>query len=104
MRSYSEETARLIDNEIKGIIDLQYSRTLALLREHQHGLEEIVRVLLERETLHADEFSALMRGDPLPEHEPYVAPNSVPTAPTSNKPDKPSKGPLLPPGMMPRPG
>ena len=56
-----------------------------------------------RETLHAEEFAALMRGEALPE-EPYEAPNTVPTpVPTPNKPDKPSKGPLLPPGMMPKP-
>ena len=101
MRSYSEETARMVDNEIKEIIDLQYARILNLLKENQEGLETIVRVLLERETLHAEEFAAIMRGETLPE-EPYEAPSSVAT-PTVPSPDKPSKGPLLPPGMMPKP-
>jgi len=101
-RSYSEETARLIDAEVKGIIDAQYSRILTLLREHREVLEGVVKVLLERETLHADEFAALMRGEPLPEGEPYEPP--APTQAPTPKPDKPSKGPLLPPGMMPRPG
>ena len=32
-RTYSEETARLIDNEVKAIIDAQYERVLALLQE-----------------------------------------------------------------------
>ena len=104
LRSYSEETARMVDSEIKDIIDLQYGRILGLLNENREGLETIVRVLLERETLHAEEFAALMRGEELPE-EPYEAPVSVapPVVPPS-QPDKPSKGPLLPPGMMPKPG
>jgi len=104
MRSYSDETARLIDNEIKDIIDVQYSRILMLLKENRAGLEGIVTVLLERETLHAEEFAALMRGEPLPE-EPYEVPSTVPApVPAPKEPDKPSKGPLLPPGMMPKPG
>lgn len=104
MRSYSEETARMVDSEIKDIIDLQYTRIMGLLNDNREGLETIVRVLLERETLHAEEFVALMRGEELPE-EPYEAPLSVapPITPPS-QPDKPSKGPLLPPGMMPKPG
>ena len=101
MRSYSEETARMVDNEIKEIIDVQYSRILNLLKENREGLETIVRVLLERETLHAEEFAAIMRGEPLPEI-PYEAPLDVVTPPTPSQPDKPSKGPMLPPGMMPK--
>lgn len=104
MRSYSEQTARMVDSEIKDIIDLQYTRVLGLLNDHREGLETIVRVLLERETLHAEEFAALMRGEELPE-EPYEAPLSVaPPVVPPGQPDKPSKGPLLPPGMMPKPG
>ncbi len=103
IKSYSDETARLIDNEIKDIIDVQYNRALTLLKENRAMLENVVTVLLERETLHAEEFAALMRGEALPE-EPYEVPSTVlPPVPTS-KPDKPSKGPMLPPGMMPKPG
>ena len=101
MRSYSEETARMVDNEIKEIIDVQYARILNLLKENREGLETIVRVLLERETLHAEEFVAIMRGETLPE-VPYEAPLDV-APPTPSQPDKPSKGPMLPPGMMPKP-
>ena len=104
MRSYSEQTARMVDSEIKDIIDLQYTRVLGLINDHREGLETIVRVLLERETLHAEEFAALMRGEELPE-VPYEAPlSALPPAVPPSQPDKPSKGPLLPPGMMPKPG
>ncbi len=104
-RTYSEETAKVIDTEVKSIIDEQYSRIIDMLEEQREVLESIVVVLLERETLHADEFAALMRGETLPPLEsgdPLA--KDAPAHTPSPKPDTPSKGPLLPPGMMPKPG
>jgi cell division protease FtsH len=106
MRTYSEETARLIDAEVKAILDEQYARVKTLLSEHHEALELIVKVLMERETLHADEFEKLMRGEALPEPEEprELEPSSKPS-PTPLKPSDPKpQGPLLPPGMMPKPG
>ena len=102
-RTYSEETARLIDNEVKAIIDAQYERVLALLQENRATIDTIVEVLLERETLHADDFEKVMRGEPLP---PYEGPLELPetAAPQAAPPEVKPKGPLLPPGMMPKPG
>lgn len=62
-RQYSEETALLIDTEVKGIIDVEYGRILGLIKEHQDKLERIVSALLEHETIHADEFADLMKGN-----------------------------------------
>ncbi len=102
-RTYSEETARLIDNEVKAIIDAQYERVLSLLQENRATIDTIVEVLLERETLHADDFEKVMRGEPLP---PYEGPLELPetAAPQTAPPEVKPKGPLLPPGMMPKPG
>ncbi len=101
-REYSEETARLIDNEVKKIIDGEYERIQQLIDTHREQLESIVRVLLERETIHHDEFEALMRGEELPEDEPPLAPpTSRPTAPDKEKDRTP---PRFPGGMKPTPG
>ena len=102
-RTYSEETARLIDNEVKAIIDAQYERVLALLQENRATIDTIVEILMERETLHADDFEKIMRGEPLP---PYEGPLELPetAAPQTTPPEAKPKGPLLPPGMMPKPG
>lgn len=98
-RSYSEETAQLIDEEVKDIIETQYARVVNLIQDNHVLLERIVEVLLERETLHADEFAMLMRGESLPEMPPVQEPNSTPE-PSRNK-DKDTR---LPPTMMPKPG
>ena len=104
-RTYSEETAKVIDTEVKSIIDEQYSRIIDMLEEQREVLEAIVEVLLERETLHADEFAMLMRGEALPPLDSGDMLTKDPPAHTpAPKSDKPSKGPLLPPGMMPKPG
>ena len=103
-RSYSEETAKIIDTEVKAIIDAQYSRIIDILEEQREVLEGIVAVLLERETLHAEEFAALMRGETLPPLDSGDILAKPPAHAPAPKSDTPSKGPLLPPGMMPKPG
>jgi cell division protease FtsH len=105
-RTYSEDTAKVIDAEVKKIIDTQYQRVHELLEQHRGDLEIIVSTLMERETLHADEFGKLMRGEALPslEETPPAEANPVPPAAAAEPKPKEPKGPSLPPGMMPKPG
>ncbi|CAN5475597.1 ATP-dependent zinc metalloprotease FtsH [soil metagenome] len=102
-RSYSEETARLIDDEVKAILESQYKRVLNLLQERKEALEAVVRVLMERETLHADEFALVMRGESLPELE-AGAREGAPVSAPAPKPEGKPTSPVLPPTMMPKPG
>jgi cell division protease FtsH len=101
-RDYSGSTAKIIDEEVKKIIDAEYSRALHLIDTHREQLESIVRVLLERETIHHDEFEALMRGEELPEDAPPPAP---PVArPSTPEKEKDRTPPRFPGGMKPTPG
>lgn len=50
-QNYSEETARLIDKEIKKIIDGQYHRAQQMILEHREALEKVAEALLEHETI-----------------------------------------------------
>ena len=59
---YSEETAALIDAEVKNIIMTQYERAKKLLSEHRDILDNMARVLVERETIYTDEVDMLMSG------------------------------------------
>ena len=47
-KPYSEETAKLIDNEVQLIIDEQYSRAKEILSTHAEGHHQLAQVLLER--------------------------------------------------------
>ena len=62
--SYSQQTARDIDDEIRGLIERAYDAALQILHAHRTQLEVIARVLLERETLGGAEFEALLTGTP----------------------------------------
>jgi cell division protease FtsH len=57
---YSEETARLIDHEVKEILDRQYDVALQILREKRGVMEEAVHLLLEKEKIQGEELMALM--------------------------------------------
>ena len=50
-KPYSDETATMIDEEVRNIIDIQYDRAKALLRERRTELEALANQLLEKEVL-----------------------------------------------------
>lgn len=100
-REYSGSTAKIIDEEVKKILDGEYKRIIGLIDSHREQLEAIVKVLLERETIHHDEFETLMRGGQLPEEESTPAPVSKPVAQDKEKDRTP---PRFPGGMKPTPG
>jgi len=105
-RSYSESTARRIDGEIKRIVDEQYARVRELLDARRDELDRVVEVLLKRETLHHDEFAALMRGESLAEPPPVADPPAPPPRRAQGAGDEPSGSGdgQRPPGMVPEPG
>lgn len=61
-RDYSEEYAEQIDNEVKTILQTGYQRAKNILLEHREKMEQLVEVLLERETLDSSEFVEIMDG------------------------------------------
>ena len=62
----SAEMARLVDSEIKGLVDEARERCRTLLTENIDALHAIASALLERETISGDEIDILMRGEKLP--------------------------------------
>jgi cell division protease FtsH len=64
-REYSEDTARLIDEEVKRLVDDAYAEAEKMLLEHWSQVEDVAQALLKHETLTADEVHQLMRGEAL---------------------------------------
>ncbi|MGN0806569.1 MAG: ATP-dependent zinc metalloprotease FtsH [Candidatus Coproplasma sp.] len=60
--SYSEETAKLIDDEVREIVSTQHERARKLLSENRAILDNMARVLIERETIYTDEVDMLLEG------------------------------------------
>ena len=57
---YSDETAKLIDDEIKNLIDNAYSKAFSTLKKYKKKLIEIADIILEKETIDRDEFLKLL--------------------------------------------
>ena len=66
--AYSEETARIIDLEIKKLVDGAMDSARQILTEHRHMLDKLAEALLEKETLDAAEVYALL-GLPQPKQD-----------------------------------
>ena len=55
-RPYSEDTARLIDAEVRRVLDESYADALRLLRQQRQELDALAKALLEHETLDEQEI------------------------------------------------
>jgi cell division protease FtsH len=94
-REVSEQTAELVDAEVKRVIDTAYERARQTLTDHLALLHAVAKALLERETLTRDDFNKLVRGESLPPRTP-AGPISSPAPSTSVLPPlKPAAPPLL---------
>ena len=75
-QEYSEETARLIDREVRRLVEEAKARASAILTEHRPVLNRVAEALIERETLDGPSFEALVLDARAPEL--LVPPQPVP--------------------------
>lgn len=61
-RSYSEEVASVIDQEVKQIIDDAHEKARQMIRDHVDVLHACARLLIEKEKVGREEFEALFEG------------------------------------------
>lgn len=69
-KPYSEETGKLIDEEVRKVIDVAYIRTKALLTEKKQQVETIAKELLTREVLFQSDLETLIGKRPFEEKKP----------------------------------
>ncbi len=84
-KDYSEQTAVLIDQEVRNIIERAYARAVELLKANLDKLHQLANSLLEREVLDGDEMDRLLRGETLPPVKPVE---------TDSKPEPPAAEPV----------
>ncbi len=70
--SYSDETAKVIDEEIERIVKEQKDRATKLITENISVLHNMARLLVERETIYNEEIELLMQGKNVQEIEAYM--------------------------------
>jgi len=60
--NFSEETAAAIDKEVSKIIDTAYKKAIEILTKHRKEMDTLVRLLMECETVYAEEVEMIMNG------------------------------------------
>ncbi len=105
-REYSEETARLIDEEIRRFASEAWQDAERMLSENWEKVEAVAQALLRHETLTADEVARLMRGETL--SKPTVsdllsAESARSRAPVQQAASKPDDQGMQAGGLVPRP-
>src|SRR3954470_21637860 len=94
-REVSEQTAQLVDAEVKALINRTYEMAKATLQENIDLLHKVAAALLERETLTREDIEILSRGDNLPPRSSGAGPLPSPTAPAPVTEPRRSPPPLL---------
>jgi cell division protease FtsH len=94
-QNMSEETARLIDEETRRIVNAGYDKAWEVLTEHRDDLEAITQALMEFETISGAECMAIMRGEKIERpSDDDVGKGSAGTAvPVAGRPVKPRSEP-----------
>ncbi|OIQ51941.1 ATP-dependent zinc metalloprotease FtsH [Pseudodesulfovibrio hydrargyri] len=69
-KNYGEETAKLIDSEVRRFVEEAHDKATVLVKENRELLDAIAMALLERETITGHDIDLLMEGKELPPVEP----------------------------------
>jgi len=59
-KPYSDETARIIDEETSKIIETSYARAKEMLSKHRDQLDQLAAILLEKEVIFKDDLEAIL--------------------------------------------
>ncbi|MBN8878628.1 MAG: ATP-dependent metallopeptidase FtsH/Yme1/Tma family protein [Chitinophagaceae bacterium] len=71
-KPYSEETSKIIDQEVRQLIDDAYERTKKLLTDKKEQVAKLAEALLEKEVLFQSDVEALIGKRPFEEKKPLV--------------------------------
>jgi cell division protease FtsH len=83
-KPYSDDTAKLIDYEVRHLIDAAYDRTKKLLIDKKEELEKLANALLEKEVLFQSDVEALIGKRPYEEKKLIAAEEVAPVEETSH--------------------
>jgi len=104
-RDYSEETARIIDDEVSNYVHQADETALNLITEHNDKLHSLAAALLDREVLGRAEIAALFNGDPLDPIEDLPEEEAIDEVePEKAEPKESQRPPIIRPGQDPLPG
>jgi cell division protease FtsH len=104
-KAYSDETAKIIDEEVRRLVDEAYGDAEKLLNDNWEKVESVAQALLKFETLSGDEVHMVMRGESLGRSSlADILASQRRTPPSAPAPKtEEDEGPDAAPGLMPSP-
>lgn len=93
-KNVSDETAHVIDEEVRSVIDRNYLRAEQILREHMEKLHKMAEALIKYETIDSDQIDDIMSGRDPRAPQDYSDSEQPPAAPgtSSQAPDGKADG------------
>ncbi len=76
-KPYSEETSKLIDEEVRKLIEISYERTKQLLQDKREQVRKLAEALLDKEVLFQSDVEALIGKRPYEEKKSLVDDDDV---------------------------
>ena len=64
-RDFSNETASAIDEEVRQLVDTAYKRAKNVLEDNRHVLDDLAKMLIEKETVDSDELQTILNNNQL---------------------------------------
>ena len=110
-KEYSEDTARMIDEEIRRMVDEAYRDAMKVIQDNWEKVVAIAEALLTYETLQSDDVDRIMRGERLSkptvadllQQEAKKATRKPVAPPMTGRPGAPGAGTEPPPDVLPSP-
>ena len=103
-RNYSDDVAKLIDEEVRAIIDRGYARAMEVLVRYKERLVQLAERLVAEETVEQEEFEKMFADLPDPRKDTHITPVPL-DGPMVRRavPEEPSAGPAQAPKPSPQP-
>ena len=60
VKPYSEETGKLIDEEVRKLVNQAYENTKDLLLQHKEALDKLAALLLQKETIYKEDLESVL--------------------------------------------
>ncbi len=102
-RNYSDDVAKMIDEEVRAIIDRCYARAMDVLVRYKDRLVQLAERLVAEETIEQEEFEKMFADLPDPRKDTHITPVPLDGPMTAREPKEPVAGPAKAPKPSPQP-
>jgi cell division protease FtsH len=102
-RNYSDDVAKMIDEEVRAIIDRGYAKAMDVLTMYKDRLIQLAERLVAEETIEQEDFELMFSDIPDPRADTHITPQPLDGTTPRREPQEPASGPAPAPKPSPQP-